>query len=105
MPESCTCGAVLVENARFCHRCSRPVDGTEFVPEPTPAAETAAAAPASQAAPARALPPVSFANPIALRVAFLMSLGLMVVQMIPGVNLLFVLWWLGAGFGAVIMYR
>ncbi len=49
--------------------------------------------------------PVSFSNPVALRVAFLMSLALMLVQMIPGVNLLFVLWWLAAGWCAVLLYK
>ena len=49
--------------------------------------------------------PVSFSNPIALRVAFLMSLAIMLVEMIPVLNLLFFLWWLAAGWGAVRIYR
>jgi hypothetical protein len=48
--------------------------------------------------------PVGFRNPIAMRVAFLMSVGIMLVEMIPGVNLLFVVWWLAAGWGAVLIY-
>jgi hypothetical protein len=48
--------------------------------------------------------PVGFRNPIAMRVAFLMSVAIMLIQMIPGVNLLFVIWWLAAGWGAVAIY-
>ncbi len=49
--------------------------------------------------------PVSFSNPIALRVAFLMSLGIMLTTMIPFVNMLSPVWWLTAGLGAVLLYR
>jgi hypothetical protein len=49
--------------------------------------------------------PVSFSNPIALRVSFLMSLGIMLVTMIPVVNFLCPVWWLVAGLGAVLLYR
>jgi hypothetical protein len=104
MPESCTCGAVLVENARFCHRCGRAVGN-----EPASAVEQTSLADAPGAAASapseRAPVPVSFANPIALRVAFVMSLALLVLEMIPGLNLLFLVWWLAAGFGAVLLYQ
>jgi hypothetical protein len=49
--------------------------------------------------------PVSFSNPIALRVAFLMSLAIMLMTMIPVVNVLSPIWWLVAGLGAVLLYR
>lgn len=49
--------------------------------------------------------PVSFSNPIALRVAFLMSLVVMLLTMIPLVNVVSPLWWLGAGLNAVLLYR
>jgi hypothetical protein len=105
VPEYCTCGAKLAEKARFCHLCGRPV----FEPEKL---EAALAPPA----PLTALPqvagaarsaqlPVSFSNPIALRVAFLMSLGIMLMTMIPVVNVLFPIWWLAAGLCAVLLYR
>jgi hypothetical protein len=101
-PERCTCGTVLVENARFCHRCGRPVheltqaQQEELFPTPPPA-------PAVVAAPQPL--PISFANPIALRVAFLMSLGIMMMSMLPVVNYLFFFWWLVAGWGGVRLYR
>lgn len=101
MPEYCTCGATLAENARFCHMCGRPTFempaavASENVPAPSPVPTPTARPPL----------PVTFNNPIALRVSFLMSLGIMLAQMIPGVNLLFVVWWLAAGAGAVLLYR
>jgi hypothetical protein len=105
MPESCTCGATLAENARFCHRCGRPVfeeaETRDVVDAVDPIAAPAVAPPT--AAPAAL--PVGFGNPIALRVAFLMSLAIVVMQLIPGLNVLFVVWWLAAGWCAVLLYR
>ena len=105
-PERCTCGNVLVENAAFCHRCGRPTreltatEQEEFAPPPpvTPPVAATVVAP---------LPPlpISFGNPIALRVAFLMSLGIMMAEMLPVVNYLFFAWWLMAGWGGVRLYR
>ena len=101
-PEYCTCGAQLVDNARFCHLCGRPV----FEPA---AVEDAEPVPPALPQIARAVTPshlpVSFSNPIALRVAFLMSLGIMLTTMIPIVNVLSPIWWLVAGLGAVLLYR
>lgn len=101
-PEKCTCGAVLVENARFCHRCGRPVfeltaaEQEELQPAPPPAPKIVIAPQPL---------PIGFSNPIALRVAFLMSLGIMLVEMLPVVNYLFFLWWMAAGWGGVRLYR
>ena len=111
MPEFCTCGTTLVDNARFCHRCGRPT----FEPEAPIVSEAAEPARAPQPADlsaqlrfraAAAGPlPVSFRNPVALRVAFLMSIGIILMEMIPGVQLFLVLWSLAAGWGAVFLYR
>jgi hypothetical protein len=98
--EHCTCGALLAENARFCHLCGRPVFDLPEVaeaPQPVIPQEPAIARPAPL--------PVGFGNPVALRVAFLMSLGIMLMTMIPVVNVLFPLWWLAAGLCAVLLYR
>jgi len=105
-PERCTCGTVLVENASFCHRCGRPVreltaaQQEELFPTPpsAPAAESTIVIPPQPL-------PIGFANPIALRVAFLMSLGIMLVSMLPVVNYLFFAWWLLAGWAGVRLYR
>jgi hypothetical protein len=98
MPETCTCGTILVENARFCHRCGRPV-----FPEALPV--EAPPAPIAQTAPKKQVAAVGFGNPIALRIAFLMSIAIMVLEMIPVLQILFVVWCLIAGWGAVRLYR
>src|SRR5438874_1207784 len=92
-PEYCTCGARLAENARFCHLCGRPVFETEAAEPAEPAAPVVQLPSSLPAAAARAAQlPVSFSNPIALRVAFLMSLGILMTEMIPGLDLLFLVW-------------
>jgi hypothetical protein len=101
-PEKCTCGTLLAENARFCHRCGRPVH------ELTPAQQEAlfpTPAPAPVFVPPPQPPPISFSNPIAVRIALLMSLGIMMTEFMPFVNYLFFVWWLLAGWGAVRLYR
>jgi hypothetical protein len=100
MPDYCTCGTQLVENASFCHRCGRPTFEAEIAEAPAP---TPPRPPTLQEKLAQI--PVSFSNPIALRVAFLMSLATMLLEMIPVLGLLSFLWWLAAGWGAVQIYR
>jgi hypothetical protein len=98
MPDTCTCGTKLVEDARFCHRCGRPTFETEFTePAPAPPPLTLQAKLAQL--------PVSFSNPVALRVGFLMSLAIMLLDMIPILNILFFVWWLGGGWCGVLLYR
>jgi hypothetical protein len=101
MPDYCTCGTQLVEDARFCHRCGRPTSGIDLIESPPPPLPT----PQITLQEKLAQLPVSFSNPIALRVGFLMSLGIMFLDLIPGLNVLFVIWWLGGGWGGVILYR
>jgi hypothetical protein len=104
-PEYCTCGAKLAEKARFCHLCGRPVFEDE-IPEPTQAPPVLVEAHPQMSGASRSVQlPVSFSNPIALRVAFLMSLGIMLMTMIPVVNVLSPIWWLVAGSCAVLLYR
>src|SRR5258708_956023 len=98
VPDYCTCGTKLVEDARFCHRCGRPTFEPEVAEPPPPMPQPTLQAKLAQL-------PVSFSNPIALRVSFLMSLAIMFLDMIPFLNILFVVWWLGAGWCGVILYR
>jgi len=100
MPEICTCGAQLPPDARFCHKCGKPqrkeivVEPVEaFVPQQPPLIEVA---------PLQAL---SFRNPIALRVGLLAAALLCLLMMIPGVNYAAVVWWLGAGYFSVWIYK
>jgi hypothetical protein len=104
-PENCTCGAKLVANSRFCHMCGRPVF-EDPTPEVAPLPTVVQQAVPSQSAAARPGPAVvGFSNPVALRVAVLISLATMLVEMIPGMSLLFILWTLAAGWCAVLLYR
>ena len=100
MPEICTCGAQLPPDARFCHKCGKP-QREEIVVEPVEA--FAPQQPALvQAVPLQAL---SFRNPIALRVGLLAAALLCLLMMIPGVNYAAVVWWLGAGYFSVWIYK
>jgi len=103
MPEFCTCGAQLPPDARFCHKCGKPQ-------RDEPLAEMAAQDAALSAAVAPVeivLPPapLSFRNPVALRAGLLAAALLCLIMMIPGVFYGSVLWWLGAGFFSVWIYK
>lgn len=103
MPEICSCGAELPPDARFCHKCGKPQRE-----EPVADALTRELQPPPILAPARVVvPPIplSFRNPIALRVGLLASALLCVTMMIPGVNYLSVVWWLAAGYFSVWIYK
>ena len=101
-PERCTCGTFLVENAMFCHRCGRPVRAIAIAQPDT----TVAPPPVQPAATVPPPPlPINFGNPIAVRVAFIMSLGILMTAFVPLINLLIVVWCLLAGWGGVRLYR
>jgi hypothetical protein len=103
VPESCTCGATLVDDASFCHRCGRPVrelTAGESTPPPLPDPALKPAALHSKLAQL----PVSFSNPVALRVALLMSLATIPMEVMPGINLLTFVWWMAAGWCATLLY-
>jgi hypothetical protein len=100
MPEICTCGAQLPPDARFCHKCGKP-QREEMAMEPV-AVFAPQQPPLVEAAPLQAL---SFRNPIALRVGLLAAGLLCLMMMIPGVNYAAVVWWLGAGYFSVWIYK
>jgi hypothetical protein len=102
-PENCNCGAPLVDKSRFCHMCGRPV--FEDPPPEVTQILRPALPPQPSTTPRSAAPPVGFGNPVALRVAVLMSLGTMFVEMIPVVNLLFIVWGVAGGWCGVLLYR
>jgi hypothetical protein len=102
MPEFCTCGTKLVEDARFCHRCGRPT--SEAVTEEIPPPPVPPPAPPSLQARLQQLP-VNFSNPVALRVALLMAVAIIPVELTPVLSMLSIVWWLGAGWCAVLLYR
>jgi hypothetical protein len=107
-PENCNCGAPLVDKSRFCHMCGRPVfehPAPEVMQILRPALPPQPSPLQSSQVPRSGSPPVGFGNPVALRVAVLMSLGTMFVEMIPVVNLLFIVWGVAGGWCGVLLYR
>jgi len=103
MPEFCTCGAELPPDARFCHKCGKPQ--REEPVAATIASEAAAPPPLPAGPPAVPLVPLGFRNPTAVRVGLLAAALLCLTMMIPGVNYAFVVWWVGAGYFSVWIYK
>jgi hypothetical protein len=101
VPEFCTCGAKLPEDARFCHKCGKPQRD-----EPLPREEEQAPPTLPSSAPK--IPPIGLTNGLAVRIALLggaLSLALSVISgeiMAPGVSLV---WLVAAGFVCVLLYR
>ena len=92
MPDFCTCGAQLVSDALFCHKCGRPVREIVAVePESTASVPTVTVTPPP--------PPVNFHNRIAVRVAVMMAMMATLLFFLPYLN------WLAAGFFAALLYR
>jgi hypothetical protein len=105
VPERCTCGAVLPEDARFCHKCGKPQrDEPLFEPE---VIETAPSPPPP--VPVIAPPPIGFHNGLAVRIALVAGMLAFLCSVIAGQLALpqeFVFLWLAAsGFFAVFLYR
>lgn len=123
----CTCSAKLVDDARFCHRCGRPVRDDDPIlaqPEPeedSPALDAGAAdtqlspgqpSRADQEAAAAAeavLLEVSFRSPLAVRVGFLaasiVQLVLMLIAMAHTVQLLPLVLGAGGAYAVVLFTR
>jgi hypothetical protein len=103
MPEFCTCGAQLVPDSLFCHKCGKPQrEIVEQEPDITDVVATAAVPEVPLPPPAPAALPLNFHNPIAVRVAFTVALVATLLSWIPALN---VILWVAAGFTAVYLYR
>lgn len=102
MPEYCTCGAKLPEDALFCHKCGKP---QRDIIEPEVQANIYQGPPAptvvlDAAPPPRPQPlPMNFHNPIAVRIALVAAVSATILNFLLMVN------WLAAGFLAVFFYR
>jgi hypothetical protein len=106
--EFCTCGAKVPEDARFCHKCGRPlyeVVQTEVEPEPAEAAPP----PLPAAGPPPKSPGVTFRNPGAVRVGMLVAAVICLLQSVPLPALIQPIWLLllllGGGFLSVYLYH
>src|SRR5580698_2997765 len=102
MPETCTCGAQLPPDSLFCHKCGRAQ--RELLTPDTPAVAFSAPVaitppPAFATAPPRFAMPVSFRNPVAVRISLFVGVAAMFFSFLPIVN------FLAAGFFAVFFYR
>jgi len=101
--ERCSCGAVLVEDALFCHKCGKPT--REILPvEPETAPPVEALPPPL---PVQGPPPIGFHNRLAVRIGLLAGILSIVVSTITG-QIAFALeplCLIAAGFGAVFLYR
>ena len=105
MPEFCSCGAELPPDARFCHKCGKPQRESDVqfardreTPQPVLAAVLA---PVDEPAPM----PLTFQNPVAIRVGFSVASVAALLTMIPFVNYGVLVWLLGAGFVSVFFYK
>jgi hypothetical protein len=102
--QSCTCGATPPEDARFCHKCGRPLyelveaePAPVAVPPPLPVVEVP-----KQTG-------VTFRNPGAVRAGMLVAAAVCLLQSIPFPAILQPLWLLvlllGGGFLSVYLYH
>lgn len=106
MPDYCTCGAQLPPDARFCHKCGRPLFDE---PHLTEEAETSnepilVEVPLRKLQPPAALP-LNFHNPIAVRVGFSMASLAALLCWLPLLNLGGIVWLFAAGFLSVFLYH
>lgn len=108
MPERCTCGAQLPEDALFCHKCGKPQREIEVEQEPAPTPPPIVIA-AIAPAPTPELPIINFHNGTAVRIALGMGalafMCLIVVGQLALPEALIFVWLAAAGFLAVYLYR
>jgi len=102
VPDYCTCGAQLVPEARFCHKCGKPQ--FDWHPPEAPSEK-----PPQQVEPAPTEADISFRNRTAVRIGLAMAALASVLISLPMpmyVNVIWMLMWLvAAGFLAVYFYE
>lgn len=108
MKEYCSCGARLVEDALFCHKCGCPA--RDILNSLSPSSEPDAPPPLLVAPPAPASPRgINFHNRLAVRTAMLMAMLVAMMLFLPfgGMFRMFatVLVLPAAGFAAVYLYH
>jgi hypothetical protein len=98
VPEYCTCGAQLPDDARFCHKCGKPQRDEPLLVEDQPVV-ILPPLPAASAEP----PPISFRNATAVRVALATGIPIFLLSAFAGPLTLAVP--VAGGFFAVYLYR
>jgi len=103
VPDRCTCGATLPEDARFCHKCGKPqydYPATEPEPEQPPSLPAAVSGPTA--------PDVGFRNKSAVRISLFTTVGACVLIGVPIPPVVELLWiafvFFSAGFIATFIY-
>ena len=109
MVESCTCGAKVPEDARFCHKCGRPLyDMPQLETEPQQPVQSPILPPQIVAAPPKPLG-VSFRNPGAVRAGIIVAGLICLLQSVPMPSLIQPVWLLvlllAGGFLSVYLYH
>ncbi len=84
VPEHCSCGARLVEDAQFCHRCGKPTFETPVEPAPDVPLEVEQLLDAVELK--NKNPDISFSNGAAVRVALLVA-AVSMLLLVPLANL------------------
>lgn len=109
MADTCTCGAQLPPDARFCHKCGKPqrdepllVPNVERHAVPFPPAGGPVEPPLRLPSALTIAPKPAFHNPVALRAALAAASVATLLNMFLG--LLFFIWLLGAGFLSVYLF-
>jgi len=106
VPEYCSCGAKLPEDARFCHRCGKPQREADAELEPavaTPPPVQTQDVPRTR----RPDPTIGFRNPVTVRISLFASLiGFILLAVLGQIStILALVAMLGAGTLAVNLYR
>lgn len=100
-----------MEGALFCHRCGKAqrelltAEPVEADPPPADVAEVSNTAAAAAVPPPPRVLPVSFGNSVAVRVGFLAASVASMLDALPWVDMLFVVWSAAAGYVSVVLYR
>jgi len=103
VPERCSCGATLVEDALFCHRCGKPQRELFAAEVEAPVVPTVAPPPVP------APPPIGFHNGPAVRIGLAAAVLSILVSALLGqlaiLQALAPVWLILTGFLAVFFYR